>query len=100
MSDRLAVSKALAVITDALFRVNWMTPDEAARELGCTKSRVHQLIKSGVLPAEKILHRLAIAEADVRAYLAKRNAFLGAHPALVEAIDRQRKVTKTTNGDE
>ena len=49
-----------------------LTIDEAARELGCGKAKVYELIRTGELPSAKIGRRRVVRWADVDALLVRR----------------------------
>ena len=50
-----------------------LTIDEAARQLGCGKAKVYELIRTGELPSVKIGRRRVVRWADVDALLERRS---------------------------
>ena len=48
--------------------------DETARQLGCGKAKVYELIRTGELPSVKIGRRRVVRWADVDALLIRRAA--------------------------
>lgn len=62
---------------------NWLTTKEVAEKVGLTYVRINQLIKSGILPAEKRGRDYFIREADIE--------IIGQQP---ETRGRKKKIDK------
>jgi excisionase family DNA binding protein len=59
---------------------NWLTTKEAAEKLGLTHVRVNQLIKDGILPAEKRGRDYLIKESDLAKAEARNTKKTGRPP--------------------
>jgi excisionase family DNA binding protein len=70
---RLVTSVAADAERPPLFD-QWLSPAQAARRLGITTSGVHQAVRRGRLPAQRIGGRLVLDPQDVQHYRARRAA--------------------------